>query len=1036
MTGVFPCPAQMPKDLGEGEKKTLWNCNFEQKDAVRAWSMEEPDGAAILTAATDRPGEGKGYGRLEFKRFTCETTCQTVIPCVPCGKFKKAKIRVSLLISSSVGGEMALWESDGQQERRAFTSMGEQRVVLPAAAQWSPVQTEWVLRKNTKSLRLCLVAEGGGPQSRFWIDAVTVESETAKCHEFESTSPGFVFIQDSGMVEVLFADADRMSGADVTVHDEEQNILKELNAPAKAQRLRVDLPSRGYYSIEVSARYEGNAELLGRGTAVVAGKPPPEIARKTSRYGLFLGEGDPALAAGAGARWTLRGWNARSFRLGPDGGFLMGHQTLAPDVKGALDVVGEWRGLPCWLMPPGASPGRIQSPIDPALLEKMVQGFARACSPFPGYFVPQEMPETNWGGLDKDMVAFYRQVAKMIKTAHPAVKVLGPGIHASRMPYLRKLVRDGLLKDLDGVALHLDRSNASGVAPEGEFYWRMTEARRFLDAAGQKDCPLFLMGFGWQTSVEGAGTGGAKVAGSKTLDELNQAQYVSRAMALLSMAKVDGYVYSSLLGGGMDGVLRPDGTPRPAYASFANALRWLNGGDGEVRWLRLTPTLNLLLYPKGKGVVAVVWNSDAKVKMNVPLSARRVEEMNGRAMASIENAPFEIGQSPVFMELTDGSLAGVTLQDGITLRQGTRKALPWKNAIVHPPLIVKDDQVEAPVTAVPGTYLALVKTETGWRGAPVRVVRPMVIESSGLTWPLDEDVPQVQINVRSHLDAPVKGQVAIKPGADPEIFSDSIDLVPQKVTAVSIPLANCQPGKFYGGKVTLNCQDASRLHVEGRFGANFLGCFSLFNQAERALWDKIPPVDLSNMGGFRTGAQEVALPGATLKMGYSDMGLYFQVEVMDERHVQGQAPRDIWKEDSLQFAFDPDLEKPWQPGSQEGLDGHRLLEYGVALGAKGPAIWRWISYDPRLLEDTAEPKVMTQLKRKDSSTWYEIIFPWDTLGLQKRPDPGAVMGFALAVNDFDDGETGRHGVRYFRGVMDSKDPSSLGKIWFRGKAKP
>lgn len=99
-------------------------------------------------------------------------------------------------------------------------------------------------------------------------------------------------------------------------------------------------------------------------------------------------------------------------------------------------------------------------------------------------------------------------------------------------------------------------------------------------------------------------------------------------------------------------------------------------------------------------------------------------------------------------------------------------------------------------------------------------------------------------------------------------------------------------------------------------------------------------------------------------------------------------------------------------------------------------IWRWLAYDPTLKADTPEPRVQAQITREGDCTLYTMTFPWATLGLSAKPKQGSSIGFSLLVNDIDrDANSAvpamtRHGLRLFAGILDSKDPTKYGRLWF------
>jgi hypothetical protein len=198
-------------------------------------------------------------------------------------------------------------------------------------------------------------------------------------------------------------------------------------------------------------------------------------------------------------------------------------------------------------------------------------------------------------------------------------------------------------------------------------------------------------------------------------------------------------------------------------------------------------------------------------------------------------------------------------------------------------------------------------------------------------------------------------------------------------------------------------------------------------------WENIAPLDFSAWSPFGTNGSVSNTPqdvSATLKTAASNMGLHLLITVRDDAQLQNQPPDEMWKQDSLQIAFDVDANSPWLPNSGHFLNGHRIYEYGAALYAAGSKVYRWRSYDPQLPADKLEPDVTAKITREGNFTTYDLTFPWRTLGLASMPKIPSQLGFSLAVNDADPNAT-RHGLRLFGGIVESKDPLQYGRLWLR-----
>ena len=158
----------------------------------------------------------------------------------------------------------------------------------------------------------------------------------------------------------------------------------------------------------------------------------------------------------------------------------------------------------------------------------------------------------------------------------------------------------------------------------------------------------------------------------------------------------------------------------------------------------------------------------------------------------------------------------------------------------------------------------------------------------------------------------------------------------------------------------------------------------------------------------------------------------------DKDHVQNDLWQDMWKEDSIQIGFDLDADKEWQPNNVgHGLNGHRVVEYGLAARSKGrPQGWCFLGYADGVKSGPAFELMDTIKVRHDKAsgvTIYEALFPWKLLGATGTPDPDSRIGMALLINDAGTGH-GRKILRFFDGVS-SKNPEKYGRIQLYRKTK-
>ncbi|MGG1513868.1 S-layer homology domain-containing protein [Paenibacillus oryzisoli] len=139
--------------------------------------------------------------------------------------------------------------------------------------------------------------------------------------------------------------------------------------------------------------------------------------------------------------------------------------------------------------------------------------------------------------------------------------------------------------------------------------------------------------------------------------------------------------------------------------------------------------------------------------------------------------------------------------------------------------------------------------------------------------------------------------------------------------------------------------------------------------------------------------------------------LYFGMEVQDDIHVQQGTGGDMWQGDSVQFAIDT--------GRADGAGSAENNEFGIALGAQGPIVWRWLAANGKAVGEMTS--VQAAVYRSETATTYELALPWsEILPEGSAPSEGDVLGFSMLMNE-NDGTTRRGWLEYMSGIGSSKN---------------
>jgi len=248
-------------------------------------------------------------------------------------------------------------------------------------------------------------------------------------------------------------------------------------------------------------------------------------------------------------------------------------------------------------------------------------------------------------------------------------------------------------------------------------------------------------------------------------------------------------------------------------------------------------------------------------------------------------------------------------------------------------------------------------------------------------------------------------------------------------------------------------------------------------------WPEVPTIDAIDWV-FRTrppdqkiGKYEEPMPqnivdspdskdqSMTWQAAWDNEKLYLRIAVADDLHVQKQTAAAMWKEDSVQIAFDPDRSNFDIPGASwdflwGGYQG-REVEFGVSLigdktnvfvwhrpeslqpsvagaGSTGPRQGAPPSAWLKQSEKTADSELKRPAKpvdplslieakaaRHDGRTVYEVAVDWRLIAGFK-PLPRKSLGISLVVNDLDKGI--RRSAEYGSGVIHAKRTTDFAAI--------
>ena len=149
---------------------------------------------------------------------------------------------------------------------------------------------------------------------------------------------------------------------------------------------------------------------------------------------------------------------------------------------------------------------------------------------------------------------------------------------------------------------------------------------------------------------------------------------------------------------------------------------------------------------------------------------------------------------------------------------------------------------------------------------------------------------------------------------------------------------------------------------------------------------------------------------AQMRVCHDNSGIYFRIDVTDDRFVQKNPPGQMWKSDDVQLAI-----------SLPGQKNYPVFDIGLIGGQS--ILWCSRNADAAKQGQWDVPVRVTRVG--NNQMVYEVYFPFEKLGIREiKPDSG--IRFSLLVNE-DDGMGRVRWIHWGDGIGKGNDPDLLGK---------
>ncbi|GFZ91875.1 hypothetical protein GCM10008018_42740 [Paenibacillus marchantiophytorum] len=637
-----------------------------------------------------------------------------------------------------------------------------------------------------------------------------------------------------------------------------------------------------------------------------------------------------------------------------------------------------------------------------------------------------------------------KKTYEAVKSIRPDVTVVGAATAGIPLEWLEEVFKQGGLSYMDAISVHPYRYP---LTPEG-----LVEELGKLDALikrynnGQSK-PIWITEIGWPTHI-----------GPRSVDEQTQASYLIRTYVLALASGVDKIFWYDFMNDGTDkqepehnfGLIRNPAdekggyTPKPGYVSLATMNRLLT--NKQFYEQHSDNGINRYSFQGQEGPIHVMWTqakTDVTITTNQPVSItdmmgqeETLEPLNGKVYVTLTGNPIFVkgniaGVVPGGKFALQGHRTFVDDQVDLTLRvdnltsssEGLTASFDIQGTSYE--LTAGSGSRQERVISLPGyaepsskTFFATVLVNGKKVG---KLAESVLVESAqsiaarhiykdGADW--IEMIVHNQRAVEKRLTN-VNWQIGVQSGQ--QSYDQAI--APGAEQSVLLPLPQLAYNQLFPISLQMNFADGSKLTYAGKVKviqpAQMLSLDHKTIQVDGILdaLDDSASIDLFSQGAVKmpTYGGQGDLSG---KVWYTwdQNNLYVTAKIHDDVFVQNNVEGDMWKGDSIQLAVSSGM-----PGESD-----KWNEMGFALTPNGPQAYRWMAPlgGSTGLMDNARLQVSRDEANKN--TIYEIALPWNDLGSIKPED--GLLSLSLLVNDNDG--AGRKGwVEWGAGIGGTKDSS-------------
>ncbi len=636
-----------------------------------------------------------------------------------------------------------------------------------------------------------------------------------------------------------------------------------------------------------------------------------------------------------------------------------------------------------------------------------------------------------------DTVDFYRKLAPVIRSTDPRAQILGPKATLN-LEYLEETLRLGLGSYIDAVSMHF---YSTPVPEEGNLPRHIARIRELCRKYTGKVLEIYNTEGGYHSRING-------------VDDLKkQARNLIRYALIMQGEGLKMYLMFYIFDFGLKDYGRwglyfnpqkqanfgpEEIMPKPSAAAYGVTTSLLRGAKPlmHLRWTD-TDVWGYVFIRDGKPVIAL-WTPYRVQRLHFPVGnldrvtvadfmGRRREIRAERGIIRLDISPEPCYLLGADAGLWNGIYANRTPDGGIVplelyLGEKTMVSNPVPGAVWSANSVTVSETdghlaLAVPPDAAPG-IVPLTATDKSGKKIILfaRINHPLVLGSPSVFRKHNQMV--MRVPVRNTAALPFRAELNVHSAAG--IRTRKLELAEKHEVSAEIPVqeitAAFDPLKPFQG--TLELKTAERI-LKRPFSFTFLAAYEGKRPGDSIFTDV---VELSGKGASGKTDRTV------VRFSRNRRGLRLQIECGDASFHQIHSNDAIWRQDSIQVAFDTDPGNVFEYDEATARTSKKVTSLGFALTPEGPLAWRYLTFqENRLRTGNVSADIPFTVRREGERTVYDITIPWKEIGMTEREaSAGKQLGIALLVNDSDGRGTQRCCLPLFGGIYDNSGWRNFG----------